>query len=270
MSTIGKVWRETRHQSRVFWRVPISAFFTFAFPLMFLVLFDLLNGNSTIDALGGLRFAQFFTPSLAVFGMVTAAYTNLAIQTSIARDEGVLKRVRGTPLPPWIFMAGKIGSALWVGVSSVVVMFAVGAGFFHVTILWNRVPVAFLILVVGAACFSALGLAAAAVAPNAQAAPAVANATILPLAFVSGIFFPLEGGPHWLVTAAGIFPLRPFAASFTAALNPLIPPPSVPWGDLAIMAVWFAAGLVLAVRFFSWEPRPVTTSRRAGRRTPPA
>ena len=90
---------QVRYQNRVFWRSPMAAFFTLVFPLMFLLVFVSVFGNGMISALG-VPMAQFYAPSLGVYGAITAAYTNLAIMTVTRRDEGILKRVRGTPLPP--------------------------------------------------------------------------------------------------------------------------------------------------------------------------
>lgn len=249
------VGSEIVHHIRLLWRVPIAAFFTVAFPMMFLVLFNLLNADVTVDSLGGIRFAQFYTPGIAVFAMVTAGYTNLAITVSMDRDEGILKRIRGTPLPPWVYLAGRIGAAVAVGVFSVVLMFVVGVLFFGVEVVWDRLPTAALILAGGAATFASLGLAVAGLAPNGQAAPAMANATILPLAFVSGIFFPMDTAPGWLQVVAGWFPLRPFGAAFTDQFNPNISP-GFPWSELAVMAAWLVMGVVVAARTFSWDPRP--------------
>lgn len=247
------LWWEFTHHTRVFWRVPVAAFFTVAFPLMFLVMLNLLNGDARIDALGGLGFSQFFTPAIAVFSIVTACYTNLVITTSMDRDEGILKRVLGTPLPPWIYIAGRVLAASAVGLTSVVVMLLVGVIAFDVQVLWTRLPLALLVLLVGAACWSALALAVAGLATNSQAAPAIANATILPLAFISGIFFPVESGPDWLATVAAAFPLRPFVAAFSEQWNPLIEP-GFPWAELAILAAWGVVGAWIAARRFQWEP----------------
>jgi ABC-2 type transport system permease protein len=261
MRTAALVLAEIGHQSRLFWRVPISAFFTVVFPMMFLVLFNVLNGDVIVDELGGIPFAQFYTPGIAVFAMVTAGYTNLAITVSMDRDEGILKRIKGTPLPPWVYMAGRIGAAVAVGVVSVILMFVVGIAFFGVEPIWSRLPLALLILFIGAATFSALGLAVAGMAPNGQAAPAIANATILPLAFISGIFFPMESAPQWLQVVAGWFPLRPFGAAFTEQWNPAIEP-VFPTLDLAILVAWLIVGVVIAVRTFTWDPRPGGRRRR--------
>lgn len=245
------LWWEFVHHTRVFWRVPVAAFFTVAFPLMFLVLFNLLNGDATIDS--GLGFAQFFTPAIAVFSIVTACYTNLVITTSMDRDEGILKRVLGTPLPPATYIGGRVLAASGIGLMSVLIMLVVGVVAFDVEVLWSRLPLAALVLVVGAASWSALALAVAGLTSNGQAAPAIANATILPLAFISGIFFPVEAGPEWLATMAGFLPLRPFVAAFSEQWNPLLDS-GFPWVELTVLLGWGVIGAWIAMRRFTWEP----------------
>ena len=114
----GLVLAQIRYQNRIFWRTPVSAFFTIAFPLMFLVLFTALFGNDEISTLG-VTTAQFYAPALAVFGVASATYTNLAITTAIARDDGILKKIRGTPLPPSLYILGRVGSAVRTGSGAV-------------------------------------------------------------------------------------------------------------------------------------------------------
>lgn len=244
-------WRllvsETALQTRLFFRSAVAAFFTLVFPLMFLVMINFFFGDEGQGA------SQYITSSIAVFGMVTATFTNLAITTSIARDEGVLKRVAGTPLPMALHLGGRVGSAVSVGLLSVTLMLVAGVALFDVVIPWSHMPLFVFLLIVGAATFSALGLAVAAVTPNARAAPAVANFVILPLAFISGIFFPLSEAPSWLQTVAGLFPLEPLASSAVAAFDPDMPV-EIPWLDIAKLVAWGVVGMVIALRFFTFEP----------------
>jgi len=259
---------QVRYQNRLFWRTPIAALFTVAFPLMFLVLFNVLFGSeSSIEIPGGrtLTVSQFYAPSLAVFTVASATYTNLAVRTAIARDDGVLKRFRGSPLPTWAYMAGRVVSAVWIALLGVVVMLAVAASFFGLEITAATLPAAALAFVVGAAAFAALGLAVAALAPTAEAAPAIANFTILPLAFVSDVFISIADPPEWLDALGDLFPLKPFVQAFQAPFSPFVEPPAFRWGALAVVAVWGVAGVVLAARFFAWEPR---RSGSAPRRMP--
>ena len=251
---LSLVRSETGVQTKIFFRTPIAAFFTLAFPLFFLVLINLLNSGATIDSMGGISIAQYTTPGIAVFGMVTATFTNLAINTANARDSGILKRVMSTPVSMPVHLAGRLFSAVLVGLISVVVMLAVGAVLFGVQMPWGDLPEVALLMALGAATFSALGLAVAAIAPNARSAPALANAFILPLAFISGIFFPLEGAPEWLQAIARLFPLEPFASAVVDIFNPTLDPP-FPWRAVVTMGIWLAIGIVVAIRSFSWEPK---------------
>jgi ABC-2 type transport system permease protein len=261
------VWRQVRYQNRIFWRTPVAAFFTLIFPAFFLVVFPLLFGNERIDALG-VTTAQFYAPVLAVFGVVSATYTNLAIMTTIARDEGILKRIRGTPLPSWIYLAGRIGSATYLAAISVVIMLGVGVAFYGVQIFARTVPAAIVTFLVGVACFAALGMLVAALAPSSDAAPAITNATLLPLAFVSDIFIPPSSTkPAWVDVIADVFPLKHFATAFRDAFDPTLSGAQWHWGDLAVMAAWGIAALLLAMRFFTWEPRGGERTRSRRRRS---
>lgn len=259
MSAAALLWRQIRHANRVFWREPLAAFFTMAFPLMFLLLFGFIFGDASWQR--GLSFAQFFTPSIAVFAAATATFTNLAIGMSISRDEGILKRARSTPIPPWIYMSGRILSSVWTAFVAIVIMFTFGWLLFDFVVLWENFPVALLVFAVGTATMSAMGLAVCALVKTGTSAPAVANAIILPMAFLSGIFVPLENAPRWLVVIGDILPLKPFAALFVRAFTPaeaaefLKLGPVLGWERIAVMAGWCLLFLLLALRFFRWEPR---------------
>ena len=245
--------KQVRSTNRLFWRTPIAAFFTLAFPVIFLVLFSVIFGSEDLG--DGYRFSQFFAPAMAVFAAVSSTFTNIAIGTALARDQGILKRVRGTPLPAWIYMAGRIGSGVWIAVISVVLMFVMGWAFFGFRMIWSDLGPAVLVFVVGIATFSALGLSVCAVVKNGDATPAVANGVFLPMAFISGIFIPLDDAPRWLVILGGIFPLKHFAGPFGDAFDPLHTGQVLGWENLAIMGAWLAFGLVITTRFFSWDPR---------------
>jgi ABC-type transport system involved in cytochrome c biogenesis permease component len=196
---------QVRYANRGFWRTPIAAFFTIVFPLSFLVILSSLYGNAVIDEETGLRLAQFTTPVFAVFGVCMACYVSLALAVSYARGSGVLKRLRGTPLPPAVYIAGRIGSAMWVSMIATVVMVGVGVAFYGVQIIWANVPALVLTFAVGMACFSALGLAVAAIAPTPSAAQAFSNASLILLSFISGIFGFAEL-PEWMDRIANFFP----------------------------------------------------------------
>jgi ABC-2 type transport system permease protein len=255
--------RQFRHQNKLFLRNPFSAFFSLAFPLMFLLLFGSLNGSQRIPELGGIRYAQFLVPGLLAFAVISTCYTGLATSVPMNRDLGILKRIRGTPLPAWIYVAARILSSVWFSLVSAVIMVGAGVLLFHLRIIWRMLPAAALTLLLGAACFCALGLAVAALIPNGEAAPVVANFTFLPIAFVSSLFYPMVGAPAWLNTVAGVFPVKHFALALEDTFNPLVVGSGFRWGHLGMLVLWGAIGAVVAVRRFQWEPR---TDRPGGQR----
>ncbi len=245
MSDVALAVRQIGFENRSFWRNPAAAFFTFAFPLLFLVIFGFIFGEEA---------AGFFTPTIIVFSVITATFTNLAMTVTFLRDHGVLKRVRGTPLPGWAYLAGRIGHAVLIASLLVVIVAAFGATVFGVDVPWAAVPAILVVLVVSAAAFSALGLALTAAIPNADAAPAIVNAAVLPTLFISNVFIDMSNAPDWLDGASHVLPVRHFADAMLE-LYGSSGAPAVPWFEVGVIAVWGIIGVGIALRFFSWEPR---------------
>jgi ABC-2 type transport system permease protein len=254
MNAAALTLSQVRYVNKAFWRNPASAFFTFAFPLMFLVIFTALLGHSTVH-LGTrtVNTSTYYVASMAAFAVITACYTNIAITMSFQRDAGILKRTNGTPLPSASFLGARLLHALLIAVVLVVLTAAFGRAFYHADVPTGITLLRFLImLLVGAAAFCALGFAITAVIPNADASPAIVNATILPLLFLSGIFIPLgNNSPSWILWVARIFPVKHFGDGMQAGFLGT----SFHWTDVLVVAAWGLAGLLLATRYFSWEPR---------------
>ena len=118
MSDVALLGTQLRVTNKAFWRNPASAFFTFAFPLMFLVIFTALLGSGEVEVAPGVTIQQdsYYVAAMAAFSVITATYTNLAISVSFTRDAGILKRTRGTPLPPRIYLSGRVLHAILVSV----------------------------------------------------------------------------------------------------------------------------------------------------------
>ncbi len=260
---------QLRYQLKIFWRTPVAAFFTLVLPLVMLVLFNALFGGGSVDTgQGEWPVRQFYTGALAAFAAVSATYTNLANTVPILRDEGILKRWRGTPLPPSVYVAGMVAMGVVVALIGVVVLLGIGVVAYDLELDAAKMPAAFVTFVVGVAAFAAMGMACAAVVPNARSAPAVANATILPLAFISNVFTPLEDPPGWLDAVGDFFPLKPFVTAFQDTLHPLTDAPAFAWGRLGWVALWGVAGAIVSVKKFRWEPSAEGASPRRRRRTP--
>lgn len=256
MSDVALAIRQVGYENRSFWRNPPAAFFTFAFPIMFLFIFNTVFGNDTLELAGRrTNMSTFYIPALAAFSVISACYTNIAIGVSFSREQGILKRIRGTPLPPRVFLAGRIAHATLIGILLVAIVSLAGAVLYDVDIPTHTMPAFVLALAVGAASFASLGLAVTAVIPNADASPAVVNGTILPLLFISDIFFGPETSPEWLTRVADLFPVRHFAQALLAAFNPFETGSGIELDHLLVVAAWGVAGLLLAIRFFSWQPR---------------
>ena len=248
------LWHLFRYQNKVFLRNPFSAFFSLAFPLMFLLMFGVLFGNEPNDQ--GVRVIQFLVASMVVFAVVTTSYMNLSIVISLNRDEGVLKRVRGTPVPTTTYLTARIASAVWWTLVAVLIQVVAGVLVFDVEIIWRLMPAALVTVLLGIACFTALGVALAAVIPNGAAAPAIANGTALPLLFLSGVFIPLDDAPDWVQLLGEVFPIRHFYLALSDTFNPFYEGSGFAWGHLGVVALWTVFGVVVAIRMFRWEPRP--------------
>jgi ABC-2 type transport system permease protein len=190
---------------------------------------------------------------MAAFAVISACYTNVAMTVTFQRDAGILKRINGTPLRAGVYLTARVLHALLVAILLVVITAGFGRLAYHATVPGGITLVHFVVmLVVGAGSFCALGFAITTAIPNADAAPAIVNASILPLLFLSGIFIPLgTNAPTWIVWVARIFPVRHFALGLQAGFLGT----SFDWVDVGIVAAWGVAGLLYAIRRFSWEPR---------------
>ena len=135
MSGAALALRQVRYENLAFWRNPPQAFFTVVFPLMFLVIFNLAFGGRAADVgPGTARASTFIVPAIIAFSVISASYTNLALSVTFARDGGLLKRVRGTPLPAWAFMAGRILHSTLLALLVVIIVVAAGALFYGVDV----------------------------------------------------------------------------------------------------------------------------------------
>ncbi|HEX2178082.1 MAG TPA: ABC transporter permease [Actinomycetota bacterium] len=256
MSGLGMVLRQVRFVNKAFWRNPPAAFFTFAFPLFFLVIFTTLFGSADITINGHeVTVATFYVAGIAAFSVITACYTNIAMSLSFARDLGILKRIKGTPLPGWAYLAAKMLHSVAVAILLVLICLVFGMLLYDVRIPLSSIPALVVSLAFGAACFSALGMAVTTIVPNADAAPAIVNASILPLLFVSDVFIPMQDPPAWIDTIGNLFPIRHFSEALQRAFFPPAGGSAFSAMDLAVLAAWGAVGLLVAVRRFSWEPR---------------
>ena len=257
MRALGLALRQLKYEERSFRRNPAAAFFTLAFPLVFLVIFTAIFGNRDTD-LGGrvVSGATFYVPAIVALTVVNSCYTLLAMSWVYNRDAGVLKRIRGTPLPPWAFLFGRIAYVVLVMLALTVIVVAFGRIAYGVALPGATLPAVLVTLAMGAFAFCALGLAIATVIPNADAGPAIVNASILPLLFISDVFIPPDvGAPAWVGHVSAVFPVRHLSEALQTGFNPFEAGAGFEPVHLGVLAAWGVAGLVVALRFPSWEPR---------------
>jgi ABC-2 type transport system permease protein len=239
------------HQ-RSFWRNPESAFFSFAMPLAVLVAYGATVSNTVVPGHDGARILTLFVPGILAFGVVVVAYGNLAATIAAQRADGVLKRLRSTPLDPSLYIAGQLVSVLAITVLISVATIGLGAAAFGATPRAAAMPQLVIVLAVGIACFAALGLAISAAIPTADSANPITNGTYLPLAMISGMFSATLHMPASISAVVGLFPLKALTDGLRAAYDPSAQ--GLALADLAVLAAWAVAGLLLAGRFFKWEP----------------
>ncbi len=199
--------------------------------------------------------SNFFVPAILAFGVITATYTNVAMGVTFKRDEGQLKKIRGTPLPAWVFLGGRIAHAILIAFLLTIITVAFGAAFYGTEIPTTTLPALLVTLLVGTGSFAALGLAITGFIPNAEAAPAVVNFSILPLLFLSDVFIKFDDPPVWIEWVGKIFPVKHISQALQTIFNPFETGSGFEWGHLGAVALWGVVGTLVAIRFFSWEPR---------------
>jgi ABC-2 type transport system permease protein len=244
---------QVAYEQRAFWRNRTRAFFSFGMPIMLLLLFASLNSGGRLEKLGNIPYVVFFLPGIMAYGIIITQFVNMAGGLAIQRDSGLLKRMRGTPLPGWAYVAGRVGSTALSSAIMAMAMLVIGRVFYGVHLRAEAIPAIALAVVLGAATFAALGMAAVSIIPNAEAAPVVANVLILPLSFISGIWYPMTDAPTWLQDVAKAFPIQRLADALQTAFDPVNHGSAFAGNDLLILAIWLVAGVRLAMVFWRRE-----------------
>jgi ABC-2 type transport system permease protein len=250
MTVIALVARQVRYENVAFWRNPVAAVFTFVFPLLFMVLARLVFAGR-VDVAGA-GSAVFYTPAIVTFSVVNVCFVSIAMTVSLSRDEGVLKRIRGTPLSLPAYVMARVIHAVLITLLLTLIVIISGDVLFGAPLPLGQAPTLLLVLVVGAGAFAALGLAVAGLIPNAHAAPALVNAIVLPLYFVSDVFVPIDDGSP-VAVVGDLFPVRHLANALQSVWLPATQP--LDPMDLLWLVAWGLAGLVVGLRTFGWEPR---------------
>ncbi len=234
-----------------------AQFFTFALPILFLVIFASIFGGQdhTVAVAGGrIETSVAYVPGIMTLGIIAAAFINLVISVTAQRESGVLKRRRATPVPAVVLIAGRALTAVVVAVISTLILLGIGWAAFGAHVPARTAPALALTIVVGAVSFCCLGFAVASLIHDQDAAQPVTQGIMLPLYFISGVFVAVSTLPHWIVDVAAIFPVRHLADALLTAYNPHTHGVGLAPADLLVVSAWGAAGLLIALRRFSWLP----------------
>jgi ABC-2 type transport system permease protein len=257
MGAASLVGHQARYDLRAFRRNTRARIFTLAVPVVLLLILVSLFKNGTVKA-GGVtvKIGAYYVPHIAAMAIVGAGLINLLITVVGKRESGSLKRRRATPVPAWVLIAGDATTSIVSSLLIVLVLVAIGSLGFGLTVSGAAVGLAVVESVIGAAAFCCLAYALSGLVSTAESAGPITQLSTLPVYFISGIYIPDNVLPHWLLDIANVLPVRPLAVALQAAFVPatnggqrfaLVP--------LLVVVAWGVAGLVIAVRTFSWTPK---------------
>lgn len=259
-STLSVGLARTKLEVREFFREKEALIFTFFFPIIFLGIFSAVFGSTDFN---GVNAATYFTPGMIASGIFLSSFQSLAISIALERDEGLLKRLRGTPMPPQSYFIGKIGQVLVTSIAQFALLLVIAGLVLGVDIPTE--PSKWLnfvwIFVLGTASGSVLGIAFSVVPKSGKAASAVITPVVLLLQFMSGVYFVYSSLPAWMRDVASVFPLKWLAQGMRSVFLPdgfQVNEPGGSWqlGTGAIvLTVWLIVGLFLAQRVFRWTRR---------------
>ncbi len=256
MSDLAVVLSQTRYSLISLSRNRQVIAFQVVFPVFLLVLFvGLFGGKTTIPGAGAISTDAYFTAGMIAYSITGSSFTTLAIALTTLRESGQLKRYRGTPIPSWAFVASLILRSLALVVTMVVVLGLVAHFAYDVHFRAGTVGGLVVYLILGTFTMCTLGIALSCLVSSTEAASAIAPFGIVILSFVSGVFIPVDQLPSWLVEIGKVFPLAHLATGLQRALSPATSGTGLNGTNVAILAGWGIAGLVVAARQFRWEPR---------------
>jgi ABC-2 type transport system permease protein len=245
--SLALLWRQYRFERHLFWRNPSAAFFNFLLPLIFLALFGaIVSGNR--------HELRIIVPGIAGMSVMSTTFTALAYNLTFLREQGVLKRMRGTPLPSATYLGGLALNAVTNTAIQIAIVVLAGRLFFGLG--WPPDAVELVVFVaLGVLCFASLGVALSHAIPNFESAPAVVNAVFVPVILISGVFFDVKHVPSFLRDIAQALPLDHLIIGISGGLVAHHGALSSHLSDLLVLGTWTLVGVPLAVRGFSWEAR---------------
>jgi len=244
---------QLRGEQRLYWRSRELAFFTFLFPIILLLLLGSVYKDDVIKKEHNVKATSYLVAGILGYGVAATAFAGLAIVLVLRRESGVLKRVRGTPLPPAAYLGAVIASTTFVYLIEALALILLGRLAYDVPLphQWFSLLLAIL---VGALSFAALGIALTGAIRSGDGASAVVNAIYLPISFLAGSFWSAQNFPAAIKAVSNVLPLTHFIRLMR---NIVVLHETIwsNWEQVAIIAAWGAGGLILAVLYFRWEPR---------------
>ena len=243
---------QLRGEQRLYWRSRELAFFTFLFPIVLFILLGSVYGNDRIKSEHNVKSSSYLLAGVLGYGVASTAFAGLAIVLVLRRESGILKRLRATPLPPAVYLAGVIASTVLVFAVEAAALIVLARVMFDVPFPEHWASV-ILSLLLGALSFAALGIALSGVIRSGEGSSAVVNAIYLPVLFLSGAFFPVHGLPEFLQWFADALPLTHLLDAMRAVfIHGGIGRDELQ--GLLVVVLWGVGGAVVALRTFRWEP----------------
>jgi ABC-2 type transport system permease protein len=240
-------------------RTPRTLVFTILFPLVFLVLFNSIfvqGGEETVTLPTGLKLSaqSYFTAGIVAYSVALSTFTTLAVTITTQRERGQLKRLRGTPMPSWTFIAAQVLRATAQALAMTLLLVGIGALAYGVEFPGSSF-VGFLVYVaLGTATLCTLGIALTPFTPTVDAASTIAPFSVVILAFVSGVWIPVDQLPHWLEQVGRVFPLFHLSLGLQSTLSPEASGIGLEGDNISPLVIWALIGGFVATRRFRWEP----------------
>lgn len=242
-----------------FFRAREQVLFTFSFPIVFLALFASIFSDDVAEA--GITASQLYVPAMLASGLMSISFQSLGISIAVERDEKVLRRLRGTPMPPAAYFLGKIWLVLVTGIAESVILLAVGTTLFGVALptgagSWLTFGWIFALGLTGCAL---LGIAVSSLPRSGKSASSVVVLPFLLLQFISGVYIPVHTLPDWMLSLGALFPLKWMCQGFRGIFLPdsaavLEQAGAWEFGRIAlVLGAWCVGGLVLCLLTFRWK-----------------
>ena len=245
-SAFGKL---VQNETRYAWRVPVGLLMGVAVPLQALVIMGVIPGaNKPVKSLGGLTVFSTYFPVFIALALGIIALLSLPGHLADYRQQGILRRLSTTPVPPAWMLAAQVVINLALAVLALGILVVAGLAGFGLGA--PRQPGGFaLALVLSIAAMFAIGLWIAAIARSTNYAALMGNLMFFPMLFFAGLWFPLQEMPPVLRDIANWTPLGASVQALQDSMRGVFPSASL----LLALAAWAVVFGILAVRFFRWE-----------------